>query len=110
MLQNARNEIYSNYFVYSSSGGANGYAFNFGGVIYLYNYDYTSASGLKTWLTSHNSIFYYKLQNPTTETITNTNLISQLNALYEFYVGLSTVNISNDSEITLEVLLEYYGR
>lgn len=53
---------------------------------------------------------YYQLATPTTESITNTNLISQLNALYEFYVGLSTVNISNDSEITLEVLLEYYGR
>lgn len=68
------------------------------------------STGLKTWLSTHNTTVYYPLATPTTETITNTNLISGLNALYEFYVNSSTVTISNNSEIPLEVLLEYYGR
>ena len=68
------------------------------------------STGLKTWLSTHNTNVYYILATPTTETITNTTLISQLNALYEFYVNSSTVTISNNSEIPLEVLLEYYGR
>lgn len=71
---------------------------------------YTLPSELKTWLSNHNTSLYYVLATSTTETITNTNLISQLNALYEFYVNSSTVTISNDSEIPFEVLLEYYGR
>lgn len=70
----------------------------------------TTGDEFKTWLSTHNTSVYYALATPSTETITNTNLISQLNGLYEFYVGMSTVSISNDSEIPFEVLLEYYGR
>ena len=70
----------------------------------------STVDAFKTWLGTNNTTLYYVLATPTTETITNTNLISQLNALYEFYVNSSTVTISNNSEITLEVLLEYYGR
>lgn len=72
--------------------------------------NYTATQDFKNWLSTHNVSLYYQLATPTTETITNTNLISQLNALYEFYVNSSTVTISNNSEIPLEVLLEYYGR
>lgn len=78
--------------------------------IVIRNDSITSLADFKTWLGSHNTELYYVLANPTTETITNTNLISQLNALYEFYVNSSKVTISNNSEIPLEVLLEYYGR
>lgn len=74
------------------------------------NTTFTSLSNFKTWLGSNPMTLYYQLANPTTETITNSNLISQLNNLYEFYVQSSTVSISNNSEIPLEVLLEYYGR
>lgn len=70
----------------------------------------SSVSDFTTWLSNNNVTVYYIKPTTTTETITNTNLISQLNALYEFYVGLSTVSISNNSEIPFEVLLEYYGR
>lgn len=72
--------------------------------------DWSTNATAKTWLDNNKPILYYALATPTTETITNTNLISQLNALYEFYVNSSTVTISNNSEIPLEVLLEYYGR
>lgn len=61
-------------------------------------------------LTKPRGLIYYQLATPTTEIITNTNLIYQLNTLYEFYVESSKVTISNNSEIPLEVLLEYYGR
>ena len=71
---------------------------------------FTVPSALKNWLTTNNVTVYYALASTSTETITNTNLISQLNALYEFYVESRTVSISNDSEIPFEVLLEYYGR
>lgn len=83
---------------------------NNGGYVYIYDTSFTSANDIKTWLTTHNVSLYYALATPTTETITNTNLISQLNALYEFYVNSSKVTISNNSEIPFEVLLEYYGR
>lgn len=69
-----------------------------------------NANALKTWFASNPTNIYYVLAEATTETITATSLISQLNALYEFNVNSRTVSISNDSEITLEVLLEYYGR
>lgn len=64
----------------------------------------------QTWLSTHNTTVYYVLAKPTTTEITNATLISQLNGLYEFYVQSSTVSISNNSQIPLEVLLEYYGR
>lgn len=70
----------------------------------------SSVSDFTTWLSNNNVTVYYIKPTPTYETITNTNLISELNALYEFYVNSSKVTISNNSEIPLEVLLEYYGR
>lgn len=70
----------------------------------------TSKADLLIYLSTHNLIVYYVLAEPTTTEITNTTLISELNALYEFYVQSNTVSISNNSEIPLEVLLEYYGR
>ena len=103
-----------NYFQNNKSGkamnsvrfGANDKALYF----YIDNTVFTTIDIWKTWLSTHNITVYYQLATPTTETITNTNLISQLNALYEFYVESRTVSISNNSEIPFEVLLEYYGR
>ena len=72
--------------------------------------DWNTNETAKAWLDNNKPIVYYVKPTTTTETITNSNLISQLNALYEFYVNSSKVTISNNSEIPLEVLLEYYGR
>lgn len=81
------------------------------GTINMINTSYLNdLAGFKTWLSTHNTTVYYVLAEPTTTEITNATLISQLNALYEFYVNSSTVSISNNSQIPLEVLLEYYGR
>lgn len=70
----------------------------------------SSVSDFTTWLSNNNVTVYYIKHTTVTEIITNTNLISQLNNLYEFYVQSNIVSISNNSEIQLEVLLEYYGR
>ena len=75
-----------------------------------FNNNSMTLANFKTWLSNNNVTLYYVLATPTTEEITDATLISQLNALYEFYVNSSTVTISNNSEIPLEVLLEYYGR
>ena len=83
---------------------------NNGGYLYIYDTSFIGANAIKTWLTTNNVTVYYALATPTTTEITNTNLISQLNNLYEFYVQSNIVSISNNSEIQLEVLLEYYGR
>ena len=111
---------YSNYFIGKGQVNSFDNVYNLGNNVIAFrssftrlvirNDSITSVDDFKTWLSTHNTTVYYVLATPTTETITNTNLISQLNALYEFYVNSSTVTISNNSEITLEVLLEYYGR
>ena len=78
--------------------------------IYVNNSDFASAEAFKNWLNTNNLIVYYILSAPTTTEITDATLLSQLNGLYEFYVNSSKVTISNNSDITFEVLLEYYGR
>ncbi len=88
-----RNPIYSNYFKYASSGGGNGIAFNYGGVVYLYNYDCTSVPQLQTWLSTHNTSIYYILATPTTTEITDTELISQLESI-ELLNGLNNISVS----------------
>lgn len=43
---------------------------------------FTDKNDLKTWLSTHNTIVKYPLATPTTEPITDTTLIEQLNNLY----------------------------
>lgn len=75
---------------------------------YIRNTPYTTKEEVQQAMNGED--IYYILATPTTTEITNETLLSQLNALYEFYVNSSTVSISNNSEIPFEVLLEYYGR
>lgn len=79
--ENSRFPIYSNYFHYASSGGSNGIGFNYGGAIYLYNYDYTSVETFQTWLGTHNTSVYYILATPTITKIEDEELINQLEAV-----------------------------
>lgn len=66
--ENKRNPILSNYFRYGSSGNSTGIAFNYGGVIYLYNYDYNTTTAFKNWLSTHNTEVQYVLATPVIET------------------------------------------
>ena len=49
--------------------------------IHIKNTTYSTPADFKTWLSTHNTIVYYPLETPTTEEITDTTLISQLNAI-----------------------------
>lgn len=58
-----------------------------------------------TWLSTHNVILYYVLATPTTEEITNTTLISQLDALESAmgYKGQTNISqINNDAPFIID--------
>lgn len=65
------------------------------------NSQWTSVSDLQTWLSTHNTEVVYKLATPTTETITDTYLISQLNALYNAKSCNGQTNISVDGQLPM---------
>ena len=66
----------------------------------------TNINDFKTWLSTHNTTIYYVLATPTNTEITDTTLISQLNALYKAYTYKNKTNISqsnNDLPFILNV-------
>lgn len=74
--------------------------------IYISNNSITSASDFKIWLSTHNTVVYYVLANPTYTEITDSTLISQLEALngarsYTTQTNISQVN--NDLPFILDV-------
>lgn len=83
-----RNDIYGNYFHYKSSGREVGVCFAYwvnNGSIYIYpEQTITEITDLRTWLSTHNTIFYYPLQTPTYTKITG-DLIGQLEAIKKSY-------------------------
>ena len=75
---------------------------------YLYVKDttYTSGSDFETWLSTHNLILYYVLATPTNTEITDSTLISQLEAIKNMNSYDGTTNISqenNDEPFILDV-------
>lgn len=56
--------------------------------------EFTNINDWKTWLSNNNITVYYVLATPIEEEITNTTLISQLNALYNAYTYNDTTNIT----------------
>ena len=62
--------------------------------IYIKASQFTSADNFKTWLSTHNTTVYYVLATPTTTEITDTELISQLNAI-ELLEGLNNISITS---------------
>lgn len=69
------------------------------------------ASALNTWFTSNPTNIYYALATTTTETITNTNLISQLDAIYnaEFKNGTNTIT-QTPSDLPFILHFKYYKK
>ena len=92
--ENSRFPIYSNYFHYASSGGSNGVGFNYGGAIYLYNYDCTSVATFQTWLGTHNTSVYYISEAPETTIIEDTDLLKQLDAI-SLLNGINYITVSS---------------
>ena len=60
---------------------------------------------IKTWLGNNNVELVYELATPTTEPITNTELISQLNAFYyaKSYNGQTNISVEGDLPMILDV-------
>ena len=56
----------------------------------------TTTDGFKTWLSTHNTDVYYVLATPTYEEITDTTLLSQLEALAYSYEGTTNISQVND--------------
>lgn len=69
---------------------------------------YTNATDFKNWLGTHNTSVYYVLATPTYTEITDSELISQLNALEQAQVpyGIAHINVSGDLPTILD--LDYY--
>lgn len=65
-------------------------------VLYIKNTNYTTTNDFKTWLSTHNTIAYYPLEIPTYETITDTTLLGQLEALKKSYEGQTNISQVND--------------
>jgi hypothetical protein len=74
-----------------------GYLVN-NGSIFIRNVDITSLENFKTYLSSHNIELVYQLETETTETITNQEIINQLNDLYYANSYNGTTNITITSE------------
>ena len=61
-------------------------------------YNTTTLNDFKTWLQSHNTSLYYVLATPTDTEITDSTLLSQLNALGNATTYLGTTNISTSGD------------
>ena len=80
---------------------------------YLFNptSDISSVATWRTWLGSNPMTLYYQLDTPTTETITNTNLISQLDSIYNAKLksGTNTITQTN-SDLPFILHFKYYKK
>lgn len=84
------------------------------GNIEIYDSSYNESSSVtnfKTWLSTHNTIVYYVLNTPTYTTITDTTLISQLEALkgamsYKGQTNIIQVPYDKPFVITASALLD----
>ena len=85
-----------------------GFDFNSGGGtdIRIKDINYDEVSDYKTWLSTHNTIIYYVLATATDTEITDSTLISQLNAIKSAnsYYGTTNINqVNNDMPFILDV-------
>lgn len=93
------NKMYSNYYLYNSTGQAslnNGEFTNIGGAgtyLWFRNDDISSANDFKTWLTTHNTSVYLPLTTPT-YTLLNDTLQTQLDNLQYALAYDTQTNIS----------------
>lgn len=97
---------YSNYFKYIYiQWKMTNYSIGIGSNTISIRYDeLADVTALKTWLSTHNTILYFKLTTPTTTQITDETLIAQLDAIYEH---LQLVKGTNNITVTAEDLAPY---
>ena len=73
--------------------------------VYIRNDSITSKNDFTTWLSTHNTIVYYVLATPTYTEITDSELLSQLNAI-ELLNGLNNISISS-GDLPGEITIHY---
>jgi hypothetical protein len=93
-----RTKVYSNYFNYSRTSETTGTVYTVDNYLRFYFNEITAIEDLKTWLSTHNTIIWYPLAEPTDVPITDTTLINQLNALYYARSYDDETNISTSCE------------
>lgn len=110
VLDNTQVLIKTNYYTPKAYQGVpnlvNGecsYGSSDGGITHRFvikNTDYTQVQDFKNWLSTHNTIVYYVLATPTTEEITDSTLISQLEEIKEAesYSGQTNISQTNDDK------------
>lgn len=85
----------------------NGIAININGAFYIYYVDISNytVDQFKTWLSSNNITLYYALATSTETEITNTTLISQLEAIYNapLYEETNITQTNNDLPMILDI-------
>nr|DAJ75853.1 MAG TPA: hypothetical protein [Caudoviricetes sp.] len=65
--------------------------------LYIKDSDYNNSADFKTWLSTHNLQLYYALEQPTDTEITDTTLISQLEAINNAISYEEQTNISSNT-------------
>lgn len=95
-------EIPNSVFIANKSGGIN--------VIYIRNTQWASTNELSTWLSSNPTKFRYILATPTDTTITDTNLIAQLEAVRTASLQASNtiINTATGTNLAGDLELGYY--
>ena len=102
-------ELYCNYFIRANITNSSQVSSNYtqgtcfieniqGSIDFWYDDGTTTLADFKTWLETHNIIIYFPLATPNYRVITDTNLISQLEALKgaTTYYGITNINQQNN--------------
>lgn len=64
------------------------------GYTWLRYNSFNTTSQLTTWLSTHNTTFYYKLSTPTYTKIENEELVNQLESVLNLYKGVNNITIT----------------
>lgn len=67
------------------------------------DYSVSDLAGFKTWVSTHNIVFYYVLATPTDVLITDTTLINQLNQIENAagYDGITYITTTNENDLAI---------
>lgn len=105
---------YSNYYKFNTiqsglnAGLSHGeFATQYGTTLYIKDTRYTTVADFKNFLSSNNVKFYYGLNTPTTSQITDTSLVSQLEALYQNTTTYDKTTIISQINDNLPFVIDY---
>ena len=104
LTTSSRQIVLSNYYNYKDHSNYAGLIFLFNNNLYVYPDNINTSADFKTWLSTHNTTVYYILATPAYEEITDTTLISQLEAIKKSYNSQTNISQTNtDKPFILDV-------